>query len=222
MVTIGRAWRRIEPRLLNSLGSFSASQVSDARGGLGVFPPAIARRHGSGVVVGSALTVSTQGRADNLAPYAALKLIQPGDVVVIASDACRETALIGDNLVGLMRNAGAVAVITDGLIRDAVGLDGLDLPVHAAGYCPKAPTKQGPGSVGLPIEVGGVTVIPGDLIIADRDGVVAVPQAELSSVLARLQQIEANDQIKTRFVQSGGTVPQDLDNLLVKVGVRWE
>ena len=222
MVTIRAEWTRTEPRLIASLGSFSASQFSDACAGRGVLPSFIRRLHGKGVVVGSALTVSTMGRPDNLAPYAALKVLRPGDVVVIASDGCQEAALIGDNLVGLMRNAGAVAVVTDGLVRDAAGLDALCLPVHAAGHCPRAPSKQGPGAGGLPLQIGGIEISSGDLIVADADGVVAVPRTALAGLLTALQQIENKDQIKSRFIQAGGTVPLDLDEWLAKAGLRWD
>lgn len=172
--------------------------------------------------MGSALTVSTLGAADNLAPYAALKLAQPGDVLVIASQSCDSTALIGDNLVGLMRNAGVLGVITDGLVRDAVGLDTIGLPIHARGYSPKAPTKQGPGTVGLPIQLGGVTIASGDFVIADEDGVVSVAPWLLPEMLEKLQQIQSKDQAKMDLINSGGKLPPDLDALLSRVGIAWQ
>lgn len=182
----------------------------------------IKRLHGKGVVMGSALTVSTLGAADNLAPYAALKLARPGDVVVIASQCCDSSALIGDNLAGLMKNAGVLGVITDGLVRDAVGLDAAGLPVHARGYSPKAPTKQGPGTVGLPVQIAGITIEAGDFVIADEDGIVCVTPARLSGMLEKLTNIQLKDQIKTKFIQSGGTLPPDLDALLDHIGVEWQ
>ena len=182
----------------------------------------IVRLHGKGVVFGSVLTVSTLGHADNLAPYAALKLVQPGDVVIIASDGCEASALIGDNLLGMMRNAGAVAVITDGLIRDSVGLDAIGLPVHAAGYSPKAPSKKGPGTVGMPIQIAQATIGSGDLVIADQDGVVVLPASGLAAALVALRNIETKDREKQAFIHSGGKSPSDLDELLAQVGVDWQ
>jgi 4-hydroxy-4-methyl-2-oxoglutarate aldolase len=222
VLTIRRVWPRIEPKLLADFGSFSASQLSDAFSGNGAIGKPIQRLHGKGVVFGSALTVSTLGHADNLAPYAALKLLQPGDVVIIASNGCEDSALIGDNLVGMMRNAGAVAVITDGLIRDASGLEAIGLPVHAAGYSPKAPAKKGPGTVGLSIQIGQTTIEPGDLVVADQDGVVIVPASALTAALDALRQIESKDKEKQAFIRSGGKSPNDLDKLLAQVGVDWQ
>lgn len=172
--------------------------------------------------MGSALTVSTLGAADNLAPYAALKLAQPGDVVVIASQSCDSSALIGDNLVGLMRNAGVLGVITDGLVRDVVGLESIGLPVHARGYSPKAPTKQGPGTVGLPIQISGVTIEAGDFVIADEDGIVCVAPALLLGMLEKLHNIQRKDQAKINLIQSGGKLPPDLDGLLDQIGIDWQ
>lgn len=217
-----RVWPRIEPKLLADFGSFSVSQLSDACSARGALGKPIERLHGKGFVIGTALTVSTLGHGDNLAPYAALKLLRPGDIVVIASQGCDVCALIGDNLVGMMRNAGAAAVITDGLIRDAVGLDSIGLPVHAAGYSPKAPSKRGPGTVGLSIQIGDTTIESGDLIAADEDGVVVVPAAMIAEVLVSLRRVEAKDREKQAFIRSGGRCPEDLDKWLDEVGVDWQ
>lgn len=222
MLRLRRDWPRIEPELLSRFGSFCASQMSDANAGCGVLESTIRRLHGKGVMMGSALTVSTMGAADNLAPYAALKFIRPGDVVVIASQGCESSALIGDNLVGLMRNAGALGVITDGFVRDAVGLAECGLPIHARGYYPKAPTKQGPGTVGLPIQISGVNIEAGDFVIADEDGVVCIASSLLLETLEKLHDIQHKDQAKFDFIQSGGTVPADLDALLGHVGIVWQ
>jgi 4-hydroxy-4-methyl-2-oxoglutarate aldolase len=222
VLKIRRDWSRIDPKLLNSFGSFFSSQLSDAHSECGVIGLPIKRLHGKGVIMGSALTVSTLGAADNLAPYAALKLAQPGDIVVIASQSCDSSALIGDNLVGLMRNAGVVGVVTDGLVRDAVGLEAIGLPIHARGYCPKAPSKQGPGTVGLPIQLSGVTINSGDFVIADEDGVVSVAPSLLIEILEKLQYIQRKDQAKMDLINSGATLPPDLDALLDLVGIDWQ
>jgi len=222
VLKLRRNWPRIDPKLLSSFGSFFSSQLSDAHSECGVIGLPIKRLHGKGVIMGTALTVSTYGAADNLAPYAALKLAQPGDIVVIASQLCDSSALIGDNLVGLMRNAGVVGVITDGLVRDAVGLDAIGLPIHARGYCPKAPTKQGPGTVGLPIQLFGVTIESGDFVIADEDGIVVVAPSLLLEMLEKLKHIQSKDQVKMDLIKSGGTLPPDLDALLDRVGIDWQ
>ena len=217
-----RAWSRIDQKLLAEFRGFSVSQFSDACGGRGTIGNPVQRRHGKGVVLGTALTVSTLGHPDNLAPYAALTLLQPGDVVVISSHGCEKCALVGDNLVGMMRNAGAAALITDGLIRDAVGLDAIGLPVHSAGYSPKAPSKAGPGTVGLLIQIGEATIEAGDLVVADQDGVVVVPAASLTDVLTVLRRMECKDREKQTFVRGGGLMPSDLDKMLTAAGVDWQ
>lgn len=222
MLKLRRDWPRIDPKLLSRFGSFSSSQVSDAHAACGVIGEPIKRLHGKGVMMGSALTVSTLGAADNLAPYAALKFAKPGDIVVIESRLCDASALIGDNLVGLMRNAGVLGVITDGLVRDAVGLESMGLAIHARGYSPKAPSKQGPGTVGLPIQISGVTIESGDFVIADEDGIVCVAPSRLIGILDTLQEIQRKDLEKMNLIYSGGTRPPDLDAWLDRIGIDWQ
>ncbi|MCG8468593.1 MAG: RraA family protein, partial [Gemmatimonadetes bacterium] len=138
--------------------------------------------------VGTALTVRSRP-VDNLAPYAALKFARPGDVLVVATDGCETAAVLGDMLLGMARNAGIVAAVTDGLVRDLTGIREVGLPTFAVGLTPNSPLKDGPGSVGLPIALGGVTVDPGDVVVGDADGVVVVPRRESGAVAAALAKI---------------------------------
>ena len=85
--------------------------------------------------------------------------------------------MIGDLLLGMMKNRGVVAFVTDGFVRDIPGLRAVGLPCFAAGVTPNSPVRSGPGTVGLPTVVGGVAVGPGDIVVGDQDGVVVVPFA---------------------------------------------
>ena len=91
------------------------------------------------------------GPADNLAVFAALQVIEPGDVVVAAADGFRGTAVTGDLLLGMARNLGAVAFVTDGCVRDIAGIEAVGLPCFATGVTPNSPARNGPGTVGLPV-----------------------------------------------------------------------
>ncbi len=101
--------------------------------------------------------------------------------------------MIGDLVAGMARNKGAVALVTDGLVRDLAGLRQVGLPVFAAGITPNSPTRQGPGTAGLPIVVGGVRVESGDVLVGDLDGVVVIPQARLAAVVDRLATIRQKE-----------------------------
>src|SRR3954451_4298989 len=113
---------------------------------------------------GPAVTCAT-GPSDNLAIFGAIAQARPGDVIVVASDGFTGTASIGDNLAGMARNRGAVAMVTDGLVRDLAGLDRIGLPIAARGVTPNSCVRSGPGPVGLPVIAGGVAVESGDIVV---------------------------------------------------------
>ena len=143
-------------------------------------------------MVGSALTARA-GARDNLAALAALDLIEPGDVLVIATQGFEGTATLGDNMARIAQMRGAVGVVTDGMARDTAEIVALGLPVFCRGVTPNSAFPSGPGEVGLPLAMGEVTIEAGDLIVGDGDGVVAVPRAQLAAVTARLELVAARE-----------------------------
>ncbi len=219
-LTILKDWPRVAIERYPVFLQASSSQFSDATGGVGTFKHPLRRFSGGARLMGSALPVWT-APGDNLAPYAALKVVRPGDILVVASASHTGCALLGDHIMGLLNNAKAAGMITDGLVRDLDGLREINLPVYAAGTSPLIPTKQGPGTVGLPITLGSVVIHPGDLIIADDDGIVAVPPAQFAQVSEKLIALRQQDSILEQRVRSGATEPPGFEQLLERVGVRW-
>ena len=108
-------------------------------------------------LVGVALTCDC-GPLDNLAFMAALAESKPGDVFMVATNGYAGAAVTGDLLMYVARNRGAAGFVTDGLVRDLDDLETVGLPTFAMGVTPNSPQRRGPGSVGLPIVCGGVTV----------------------------------------------------------------
>jgi len=219
-LTILKDWPRFVIERYPVFLKASSSQFSDATGGRGALKRPLRRVSGGARLIGAALPVWT-APGDNLAPYAALKVVQPGDVLVVASDSYTGCALLGDHIMGLLNNAKAAGMITDGLVRDLEGLRDINLPVYAAGTSPLIPTKQGPGSVGLPISLGSVVIHAGDLVIADDDGIVIVPPSDFAQVSDNLIALRERDGILEQRVRSGATEPPDFENLLEHVGIRW-
>ena len=170
----------------------STSFVVDAMNGRGALHHAIKPLDPASRMVGSALTARA-GARDNLAALAALDLIEPGDVLVIATQGFEGTATLGDNMARIAQMRGAVGVVTDGMARDAAEIIALGLPVFCRGVTPNSAFPSGPGEVGLPLAMGEVTVEAGDLILGDRDGVVVVPRAQLAVVTARLELVAAKE-----------------------------
>src|SRR4051812_44740623 len=115
------------------------------------------------------------GPADNLAVFAALPLLQAGDVIVAAADGYRETAVVGDLVLGMARNLGAVAFVTDGCVRDIPGIRDVGLPCFAAGVVPNSPVRNGPGTVNLPIVLSGQTVQAGTSSLVIRRALSSSP-----------------------------------------------
>jgi 4-hydroxy-4-methyl-2-oxoglutarate aldolase len=162
---------------------------------------------------GPALTAHN-GPADILANMAALNFIQPGDVLVSCVDGFQGCATVGDRITGMAKNCGAVGFVTDGPMRDFEGVAKVGLPSWCTGLNPNSPFAKGPGSVGFSINIGGRQIETGDMIVADRDGVVVVPFAKITTVIARLEQIKALEYALDKEVEEGLKVPQAILDML--------
>lgn len=154
------------------------------------------------------------GPSDNLAAFGALTIAEPGDVIVCATDSISVSAVAGDLLLGMMKNRGVVAFVTDGFVRDVEGIRSVDLPCFAAGLTPNSPARNGPGTVGLPIVVGGVAVNAGDIAIGDEDGVVIVAKARIAQTIARLPAIRAAEADLDAKVKAGLEIPHFIQRLI--------
>jgi 4-hydroxy-4-methyl-2-oxoglutarate aldolase len=193
--------------LVDALRGTPTGFIVDALGGTGALDyrikPAIADQ---AACCGVALTCDA-GPADNLALVAALESVQPGDVLVAATGNYTGCAITGDLVLGMARNCGAVGFITDGCVRDLPGIRMVGLPCYCVGVTPNSPARSGPGTVGFPVTIAGHPVASGDVIVADQDGVVVVPQARLDEVIARLPAIRKAEVELDHAVRDGLRVP---------------
>lgn len=191
----------------------ASSVVSDALWGAGALGPEITPLQPGMQVAGPALTVECRP-GDLLGLLAALKFIQPGDVVVCATQGHRRHATAGDRVAGMMRNAGAAGFVTDGTLRDATGIEDTGLAVWATGLTPASPVSNGPGRVGFPIQLAGGHVQTGDMVVADRDGVTIVPHADIDATAARLQAVQDLEMTLDARVREGLAIPETIEELL--------
>jgi 4-hydroxy-4-methyl-2-oxoglutarate aldolase len=200
-------WTRPDAARVEALRDVPTGFVVDALGGGGALDyrvkPAVA---GQSRFTGVALTCDC-GPADNLALCAALTAVRPGDVLVAAAAGHTGCAVTGDLVLGMARNAGAVGFVTDGCVRDLPGLRAVGLPAFCVGVTPNSPARSGPGTVGAPVVLAGLRVASGDVVVADEDGVVVVPQERLDEVIARLPAIRAAEAEMDRRVRDGLRVP---------------
>jgi len=141
---------------------------------------------------GSAITAFC-GPMDNLAAMAILDFAQKGDVIVIATTGDDTAATIGDLWAFWAKKLGVAAIVCDGLVRDVNGLLKVDIPVYARGIKPNSAFKNGPGEINTTVTCGGVAISAGDIIVGDRDGVVAIPLAQAPGVVERLELVKKKE-----------------------------
>jgi len=224
LLTIARATRRPTDAQIAAFQDVPTSFVVDAMFGGGNLPSTI-RALGDGRdyecrAAGPALTVEC-GPGDILALVAALSEIQTGDVVVSAFGGYQNVAACGDRVSAMMKNCGAVGFVTDGPMRDYAGIVAVGLPAWCTGLTPGSPFSTGPGKIGVPIQVAGCAVAPGDMVVADRDGVVVVPFDRIDAVIEMLPKVEKLEASLDAELQAGLTVPEEIRELLQSDKVRY-
>lgn len=207
LLTIRRNFERPSTEIVEAFQGVPTGYLVDAMDGRGCLGHAIyPLMPDRASLLGVAITCHA-GPADNLAVFGALAEARPGDVIVAGTDAFTRTSVTGDLLLGMARNRGVAGFVTDGMVRDLVGIEGVGLPVYCAGLTANSPVRNGPGTVGFPVVLGDTVVNPGDIIVGDRDGVVVVPRALAEAVLARLDAIKAAEFALETKVKAGLEVP---------------
>jgi 4-hydroxy-4-methyl-2-oxoglutarate aldolase len=216
-----RQVERADPMVVAELGAAGVATVHEA-GAAGLLDPGITPIQQGVSISGSAVTVSC-APGDNLMVHAAVELIEPGDVLVVSTTSPADNGMFGELLATSVMIRGCAGVVVDGGVRDVSDLRRMGLPVwsrvvHAAGT-----VKATAGSVNLEVTCGGVTVAPGDVVVADDDGVVVVERERapeiLESARERLQREE-----ETRARLASGELGLDLYGFrqrLEEMGVRW-
>ncbi len=206
VLTIRRDFKRADPALVKALSGHPSGYFADIQGRRGALDFGIRPMFEFAPFIGSAVTVKSVPD-DNLACWAALDVLQPGDVLLISCGGWTGSAIIGDLIVGMFKNAGAIAAITDGMVRDVTGLEEVGIPVYARGLTPNSPQKNGPGAVGGEISIGGVTVRSGDIVMGDRDGIVVLPQNRFGSALADIKGVQAKEAKIEKAIAAGESMP---------------
>ncbi len=214
LLEIKRTWDRPDLDRLSQFDGAQTGHLVDAMAGRGALDSAIkpiASKAAS--FIGTALPVLT-GPNDNLAIIAGVAKARPGDVIVAASESFSGSAVVGDIVTMLAKNAGCRAIVIDGMARDLIGIEDVGLPVFASGVTPNSCVKSGPGRVGFPVVAGGVSVAPGDIVMGDRDGVVVVPASRLDEVASKVTSIREAETTLIADVEKGLTTFPFMEELL--------
>lgn len=184
-------------KLIAQLRKTATAHLSDNMHRLHAIGPDLFPCHRGGRMVGTALTVKISP-GDNLMVHKAIDIVRPGDVVVVDAGGVCSQAIIGEIMSAIAERNGAAGMVIDGAIRDADALALSDFPVYARGITHRGPYKNGPGEINVPVVIGEAVVNPGDIIIGDDDGLLALPQdmAEETLKLAKLQEKKESDMLK--------------------------
>lgn len=177
---------RVAPALVSKAMGYPSSIIADVAGRRGALDGRIRALAGSMKLAGPAFTVEVRP-GDNLMIHAALALARPGDVIVVAGGGYLGSALTGYLMVSQAKAAGLAGFVIDGAVRDVEETCASGFPVFAVGTNPNGPTKAIAGRISGSVSVGGVAVNPGDLIVGDADGVVAVPRDNAERAIAAAQ-----------------------------------
>ena len=192
----------VSDALLARFQGFQVANVSDAMSrttGTSALKPFHRR---SGAMAGRALTVRTRP-GDNLMVHHAIDTCEPGDVLVVDAGGVGPNAIIGEIMLALLIARGAAGIVIDGLIRDSDTIGQHSLPVYARGVSHRGPYKDGPGELHVPVSIDGMVVRPGDIVIGDGDGLLAVPPAEAEDIAGRVEAIERVEADALRAIAEG-------------------
>lgn len=221
MNVVVRKIQRANPEVIAGLGSAGVATVHEA-GAKSLLPPQIRALQRGRRLAGTAVTVSC-GPGDNLMIHAAVEVIEPGDCLVVAPTSPADNGMFGELLAISVQAQGCVGLIIDGSVRDVAELGALGFPVWARAVHAAATTKVVPGSVNQKIECAGVAIRPGDVIVADDDGVVVVERGRAPEILAAAQaRLEKEEHTRARL--AAGELGLDLYGFrarLEDLGVRW-
>lgn len=220
VLTIKKSIDRLSPSAYEKFTDLPIGNIIDAQDRVGAIDYRIKAITTANIFSGPVVTLDA-GPRDNLAAWAALEHVQPGDVLMIATGGYEKSSVIGDLFVGMAKNAGVAGIVTDGVVRDQEGIEAVGIPVFALGISSNSPQKNGPGTIGLPIVIGGVSVSSGDIACADRDGVVIVKKDQVDTVVKNLNVVIAKEADMDAEVKSGKTIPDWVSSVLGNLNVKY-
>lgn len=201
---INRNLDRLPASIINLYSELAVADICDALGRNAALPSAL-KPLGRSRMLGSAYTVNLPA-SENLLLYYAVDNAQPGDVIVASCGAYEERAVCGEIMANLAMKRGLAGFVIDGAVRDARALREMPFPVYTRAVSPNGPYKEACGEINVPVSIGNVVINPGDIIVADDDGIVAIRGEEAETLAAQAQKITDEGLEKLRRIEERGTL----------------
>jgi len=220
--TIVRNVSRADAAAVKALGEQGVATVHEAQGRRGLLAPYMRPIYPTAHAAGTAVTVLCQA-GDNLMIHAAMELCQAGDILVVTTTSPSTDGMFGDLLAVSARSRGVVGLVIDAGIRDVADLTTMDFPVWAKAVHAQGTVKATAGSVNVPVVCAGALVNPGDVIVADVDGVVVVPR-DAAGAVAKAGAARIEKEAKAREKLRSGELGLDFYGLrarLTELGVKY-
>ena len=213
---------RADRAAVEKLSRYGVATIHEAMGRVGLMHPYMRPIYAGARMCGTAVTVLLQP-GDNWMMHVAAEQIQPGDVVVAACTVDNTDGFFGDLLATSYRARGAKGLVIDGGVRDVTDLTEMQFPVFSRAISARGTVKATLGSVNIPVVCAGVTVNPGDVVVADMDGIVVVPARIAHQAADAAEAREANEADKRQKLAEGvlGLDMYKMREPLAKAGLRY-
>ena len=217
---IKTSWTRADAELCAQAKKLPVSNISDVMSRNIGAPAHLLPRHKGGQMAGSALTLSVRP-GDNLMLHKALMMAQPGDVLVVDAGGALDNAIMGELMLARGVQAGIAGVVIYGAIRDLGSIAQQETPVFACGMSHRGPYKTGPGEIGFPVALGKMIVNPGDVIVGDDDGILALPRDKAAEILGRAEKKHEAEERQLEKTLNGDYDGAWIDETLIKAGCEF-